>query len=467
MLEVLNYFFLGNFIPHGHCYLWKTQLVGLHVLSDTAIVLAYFSIPLALVYFVHKRRDVPFMGIFLLFGAFIVACGTTHIMEIWTLWHPDYWLSGFLKAVTALISCCTALILIPLIPRALALPSPAVLEAANIALKQEIDERICIEKALRESETQLRERGEQLEQTLANLKKTQAHLVQSEKMSSLGHLVAGVAHEINNPVNFITGNLNYATNYLTDLLELLRLYQTYYPYPAPEITSKAEEMEVDFILDDLPKLLGSMKIGADRIRDIVLSLRNFSRLDESQMKAVDIHEGIENTLLILQHRLKEKPGHPKIKIVKEYGNLPLVECYAGQMNQVFMNIISNAIDALEAIGAIDPGDDNATRCPMPNAPCPTICIRTEAINSEQVAIEITDNGLGMSDRVRQHLFDAFFTTKPPGKGTGLGLSISYQVVVEKHGGQIECISAWGQGTSFTIALPIRFKSGTLASAAVA
>jgi signal transduction histidine kinase len=271
-------------------------------------------------------------------------------------------------------------------------------------------------------------------------------------------MVAGVAHEINNPVNFITGNLSHATNYIKDLLELIEQYQKHYPNPVPEIQEHIEEIDLEFLLDDLPKILSSMKIGAERIHEIVLSLRNFSRLDEVEMKPVNIHEGIDSSLLILHNRLKPKGHNPGIKIIKEYGSLPLVECYAGQINQVFMNIIGNAIDALES-GVLREEGSHSKGELAPSAahlitPSPIIWIRTEVLGGEQVLIRIRDNGSGMKQSVVRRLFDPFFTTKPVGKGTGLGLSISHQIVVEKHGGILKCLSELGQGTEFWIQIPI-------------
>lgn len=285
--------------------------------------------------------------------------------------------------------------------------------------------------------------AQQLSEALQNLKQTQSQLIQTEKMSGLGQMVAGIAHEINNPVNFITGNLVHTKNYVEDLLGLIALYQKNYPDPVPEIQQEAENIDLEFLMEDLPKILTSMEIGAERISQIVLSLRNFSRLDEAEMKPVNIHEGIDSTLLILQNRCKPKGKNAGIEIIKNYGDLPKVECYAGQLNQVFMNVLANAMDALE------------------NQPNPHIITITTAVveppegmKPSQVSISIKDNGPGMSEDVQKRLFDPFFTTKPVGKGTGLGMSISYKIIVEKHGGTIECYSELGQGTEFVIKIPI-------------
>jgi signal transduction histidine kinase len=334
------------------------------------------------------------------------------------------------------------------------------LAQANALLKKDIIERVAVEAALRKSETQktglivsLQKQTEHLEQTLHQLQKTQAQLIQTEKMSSLGQLVAGIAHEINNPINFIYGNLSYAGQYVQDLLNLLQLYIKHHPQPVPEIQSEIEAIDLDFLKTDLPKLLGSMKVGANRIRDLVLSLRNFSRLDEAQQKFVNIHDGINSTLLILQNQLEAKAGRSGIKVIKDYGNLPPVECLGGQINQVFMNILSNAIDALEE-GIAKETWVMAHEEESTNYQPPTIWIRTELVGKNQVAIRIEDNGIGMTEAVRRQMFDPFFTTKPVGKGTGLGLSISYQIV-EKHGGQLKCVSAPGEGSEFVIQIPIR------------
>ncbi len=293
-------------------------------------------------------------------------------------------------------------------------------------------------------------KAEKLARALQELQQTQSQLIQTEKMSSLGQMVAGVAHEINNPVSFIYGNLTHTHNYTQDLLALVHLYQQHYPNPVPEIQEQIEDIDLDFLIEDLPKMLDSMNVGAERIRQIVLSLRNFSRLDEAEMKQVDIHEGIDSTLLILQNRLKAHGKHPGIELVKEYGDLPSVECYAGQLNQVFMNILSNAIDALDSYNQQRQLDENRVD---PS----TITIRTLELNPDYIAVGIADNGPGITQEVRTRIFDPFFTTKPVGKGTGLGLSISYQIVVDKHRGSILCKSEPGQGTEFWIEIPVRQK----------
>jgi len=308
-------------------------------------------------------------------------------------------------------------------------------------------------------------KAEQLGKTIGELRQTQAQLIQTEKMSGLGQLVAGVAHEINNPVNFIYGNISHVTEYTTDLLSLLNLYQQNYPETDTEIRNCAEEIDLEFIGEDLPKILDSMKMGAERIRQLVLSLRNFSRLDQAEKKPVNIHEGIESTLVILQHRLKAKPERPAIELIKEYGNLPLIECYAGLLNQVFMNIISNAIDALEMETkelknrrkeAME-NEDYAQSSIIftPNESHSYIQISTEIVGSETALISIKDNGSGIPQELISQVFNPFFTTKPVGQGTGLGLSISYQIIVEKHKGSIRCISQPGQGSEFLIEIPVR------------
>jgi two-component system NtrC family sensor kinase len=336
----------------------------------------------------------------------------------------------------------------------------AQLRAANAQLHQDLLERQQVEAALRGSESKLRHKASQLEQALHELHSYQMQLIQTEKMSSLGQLVAGVAHEINNPINFIYGNLAYAREYVQDIMQLLKLYAQHYPQPVREVQQAAEKIDLDFVKTDLPKLLSSMKGGADRIRDLVLSLRNFSRLDEAEMKSVNLHEGLESTLLIVQNQLKGRSDRPEIQIVKEYGELPLVECYAGQLNQVFMHLLSNAIDALdESIAmsqlSIVKGKTTHKRQRTTDKQ-QTIRISTNvSTDGLSILIRVADNGSGMTETVHRRLFDPFFTTKTVGKGTGLGLSISYQIIVEKHGGQIKCVSAPGEGTEFVVEIPIR------------
>jgi len=496
-MQMVHKMFPNYFIPHGHCYLWKPGLVGLHILSDGLIAVAYFLIPLTLIYIVNKRKDVPFDWVFMLFGSFIVCCGITHLMEIWTLWHPNYWFSGFLKGITALISLCTAAVLVELIPKILAIPSPDQLAAANLALQNEIGDRqqaqealselmLDLEKrvmertlalkianellqqenldrsfaenSLRRSEAKLLEQTQQLENTVQQLKGTQAQLVQKEKMSSLGQMVAGVAHEINNPVNFIYGNLIPAEEYIKDLLELIKVYQVYYPTPAPEIADKIRSIDLDFILEDVQKLFGSIKIGAERISHIVKSLRTFSRLDEADMKKVNIHEGIDSTLMILQHRLKEQAKRPPIQVIKEYGDLPELECYAGQLNQVFMNIFSNAIDALEQMAQQGDATKGYWQKRFPDHLLYTHCqlltirIRTLLVDGKWVQIRIADNGNGIDADAIARIYDPFYTTKPIGSGTGLGLAIAYQII-QTHEGYLHCTSELGRGTEFIIQIP--------------
>ncbi|MGJ5631799.1 PAS domain-containing sensor histidine kinase [Nostoc sp. CALU 1950] len=303
---------------------------------------------------------------------------------------------------------------------------------------------------LKQAEADLRQQTQELETALSKLQNTQTQLIQSEKMSSLGQLVAGVAHEINNPVSFIYGNISPADEYTKSLFSLLELYQKHYPEPVKAIHEFTNLIELDFLRSDLPKLFQSMMMGAERIREIVLSLRTFSRVDEAEMKRVDIHEGIDSTMMIIQSRFKATDQRPKIEVIKEYGNLPLVECYAGQLNQVFMNILVNAIDALEDSLVISRWTTKK-RLKTDN---PRIYIRTKLLTPNQVTISIADNGLGIPEDAKKQLFDPFFTTKPVGQGTGMGLAISHQIITERHGGSLECISQPGVGTEFIIRIPL-------------
>ncbi|GET42246.1 trifunctional serine/threonine-protein kinase/ATP-binding protein/sensor histidine kinase [Microseira wollei] len=317
------------------------------------------------------------------------------------------------------------------------LTSQAAISLENARLYQEIENYSHTLEAEVERKTEdLRQKAVDLEQALINLQQTQAQLIQSEKMSALGQMVAGIAHEINNPVTFIQSNLEPTENYVKDLLSLLELYQQEYPETSAVIQAKIEEIELNFIWKDLTKILQSMKVGSERIGQIILSLRNFSRLDEAEMKAVDLHKGIESTLLILQNRLQGTDNQPKVEVIKEYGNLPHVTCYASEMNQVFMSIISNALDAIKDV--INP----------------LIQIQTEVRENLRLRIAIADNGCGIPAEIQKRIFEPFFTTKPVGSGTGLGLSVSY-AIIKKHGGQLTFDSTVGSGTKFMIEIPIK------------
>ncbi|MEH2085889.1 sensor histidine kinase [Nostoc sp.] len=316
----------------------------------------------------------------------------------------------------------------------------------DIATKEFLLKKVICE--LEDSQTNLQQRGQELENTLDSLHKMQAQIIQSEKMSALGQMVAGIAHEINNPVSFIYGNLRYISQYTHDLLRLVQLYHRYVPNPPAEIQTERKTIDLEFLEKDAIMVLHSMNIGTERIREIVLSLRNFSRLDESEFKAVDIHEGIDNTLMILQHRLKATDKSPGVKIIREYGNLSHVECYAGQLNQVFMNILVNALDALEEF--------NTQRTYQEIRDNPSlIAIRTSVVDLQWVKIAIADNGSGIPESIQKQIFNPFFTTKPVGKGTGMGMAISYQIITEKHRGKLEFFSTPEKGTEFVIQIPIQ------------
>ena len=305
----------------------------------------------------------------------------------------------------------------------------------GVTFQQVFEERRQAEIGLRESEAKERKNAEELIKLLQELRETQAQLIQSEKMAGLGQMVAGIAHEINNPVNFIHANLNYVQNYSDDLLKIIALYRDHFSNPPPKVINAVKEVELDFLKEDLQKVVQSMKIGTDRIREIVLSLRNFSRLDESDFKAVNLHEGLESTLTILQSRFETEAGKKNIALIKEYEDLPLVECHASQINQVFLSVLSNAIEAFDGL---DPK-------------MPQIRIKTEYQN-EACIVRISDNGMGIPKEHLSKIFDPFFTTKPVGEGSGLGLSVSYQII-EHHKGKMECNSRLGKGTELHIELP--------------
>ncbi|MEM1256672.1 MAG: ATP-binding protein [Cyanobacteria bacterium P01_H01_bin.21] len=292
---------------------------------------------------------------------------------------------------------------------------------------------------LQSSYEELNVKNSDLRSALEDLQRTQMQLIHNEKMAGLGQMIAGIAHEINNPVSFIYGNLDHVDEYAHGLLNLIETYAVEYPHDKPAVATEKEDIELNFIQEDFPKILDSMRMGAERIQEIVKSMRSFSRLDESERKLANLHEGLESTLLILRNRLKTQPNRPEIKIVKEYGKLPLVECYPSQLNQVFLNLISNAIDAFES-GPVYGQLEN-----------PVIRIVTQ-YSQAKVTIRIIDNGSGMSENTRQKIFEPFFTTKPVGKGTGLGLSISHSIIVEHHGGELHCLSSLDQGTEFVLVL---------------
>lgn len=348
----------------------------------------------------------------------------------------------------------SSLILLRLENRTLASSNFVLLNQKIDELAKEVQRRKQAEEALwkanQELEIRVEERTTALQETLKELQLTQTQLIQAEKMSSLGQMVAGIAHEINNPVSFIHGNLHHAHQYTDDLLKLVQIYQQVCPNTPPEIQQKLEEIDLNFLIKDITKLFQSMTVGTERIQQIVKSLRNFSRLDEAELKTVDIHEGIDSALMILEHRLQARHEYPEIKVIKKYSQLPHVTCYPGQLNQVFMNILANAIDALEALAVNSQTTDNQK---LTNNN-PQIQIKTEVINEKWIAVSIADNGLGIDEQVHSKVFDPFFTTKTVGKGTGLGLSVSYQIIVEKHGGQLSCFSVPGKGAEFVIKIPV-------------
>ncbi|MEA5583369.1 ATP-binding protein [Nodularia harveyana UHCC-0300] len=338
------------------------------------------------------------------------------------------------------------LILLRLETRATASNNFLILNKKIDELAQEIRKRKRAEAALLKANEELENRVEErtiaVKEALKKLQITQTQLIQAEKMSSIGNMVAGVAHEINNPISFIDGNLHYAQQYTENLFKLLQLYEQDCLNISQEIQEQIELMDLDFIMQDMNKLFQSMKRGTERIQGIVKSLRNFSRLDESELKRVNIHEGIDSTLMILQHRLQARGQYAEIKVNCKYGKIPPITCYAGQLNQVLFNIVANSIDALQ---------ESAVKGLLINYP--EIQIQTQLINEGWVCISITDNGSGMDEKVRTKIFDPFFTTKPVGKGTGLGLFVSYQIV-EKHDGELSCFSTPGKGTKFVIKIPI-------------
>jgi len=330
-----------------------------------------------------------------------------------------------------------------LLERSLEFSSQELLES-NSQLRELLN---AVEAQVTERTVELAQANSELTATLADLQNTQVQLIQAEKMSSLGQLVAGIAHEVNNPVNFIHGNLFYLRNYSNSLLAIVQCFMEFCSEPPIELQQLIDDLDIEYINHDLPKLIGSMEVGTNRIQEIVLSLRNFSRMDESEFKAVDLHEGIDSTIVMLEHRLKADQYHPAIEVIRNYGDLPDIECYAGQINQVFMNILVNAIDAID--------EQSKNQSAEALKPIPKrIEIKTSILDQNFVVIHFIDNGAGITPATQQKLFNPFFTTKPVGMGTGMGLSISYQIINERHHGTIECISSIGRGAEFIIKIPI-------------
>ncbi|MEZ2303838.1 MAG: ATP-binding protein [Microcoleus sp.] len=288
----------------------------------------------------------------------------------------------------------------------------------------------------------------QLERSHQELQQFQHRIIENEKMSNLGELVSGIAHEINNPITFIYSNLTHIQTYANDLIELLRMYQKQLINPSQEILQKQQDMDVEFLLDDFLKIVSSMRTGSDRIRQIILSVQEFSRSDRSGWQLFDVSDGLENTLLLLQHRLPAREGRRDIKVVKDYGNLPQIECYAGQLNQAFLNIMSYAIDALEE-SSQELNESEAINFK------PVIWIRTQVVSGQRIAIEIADNGIAMSEEIKTQIFDPFFVTKPAMDASTIGLAISYDIIVEQHKGELKYFSQAGKGTQFRIELPQR------------
>ncbi len=296
----------------------------------------------------------------------------------------------------------------------------------------------------------LAEHDQKLTHTMSELERAKDQLIQSEKFSSLGQMVSGIAHEINNPVSFVKGNVTHIAGYTQDLIDLTELYAQDYPEPSEAIQEQIEEMDLDFVREDLPQVIESLKSGTGRIEKLVQSLRNFYNVDDSEYQSMDIHASLDDILQILQGQLKGKKGR-HIQVIKEYGELPKVECYSGKLNQVFMNLLNNAIEALEK------------RCMENSGPQPTIWINTELIPAQTspdsatpgaIVIRIRDNGIGIPDPIKEEIFEPFFTTKPRGSGTGFGLSICQEIVVKVHGGKLKCLSPAGEGTEFSVEIPL-------------
>jgi len=479
------------FIPHGHCYLWKPGLVGLHIASDAIVAISYYSIPATLVYFVQKRKDLPFNWIFLLFGAFIILCGSTHLMEIWTLWHPNYWASGLLKAVTALVSVITALMLIPLVPKALALPSPAELEAANVALAAEVIERQKAEADIRtlnaeleervkvrtqelsttnlelkaevaqrqQAETELQqakddleirveERTKELKETVQqlqneiwerqqaekNLRAMQTQIIAQEKLASLGSLTAGIAHEIRNPLNFVNNFAELSTE-LTE--ELLTEFETQQERLDPETSDYIAEL-----LNDLNKNVTKINEHGQRAARIVSNMLSHARGGIGEWSKVNINTLLAEAVNLAYHGMRGNNSLFNVAIESQYddsiGQIDLVQ---QDINRALLNILTNACYATYEKQQ-DKGDEFS----------PAIYIETKNLE-DSIKICIQDNGKGMEKEVVEKIFHPFFTTKPTGEGTGLGLSMTHDIIVQQHQGDIKVETAPGSYAKFIITLP--------------
>jgi signal transduction histidine kinase len=406
---------LVSYIP-PYCGNWNFSGILANGLSQVTIAGAYLAIASAIAYFLIKDQNIQYRWMLWLFSGFFISAGIGHLLEIWAIQHPIAEISTVTNIVTAVIAPIAAVMLIKILPEALKLPN---LEQQKANIK-------ILEAAL-----------VKLQKTKTELQQAQQHLVLSEKMSALGQMMASIAHEINNPINFINGNIQYFRQYVLDTFQLVALYEQHCP-PIAEIQDFQNQIEWDFLKEDWLDTLSSTQKGVDCIIALVQSLRNFSRVDETVSKAVDIHEGIDSTLVILSSKIKSKSGNrPTIAVKKHYGELPLIDCYPSQLNQVFMNILANAADAFDSCVLTEPA----------------IFIDTW-LERDRAWISIKDNGSGIPEDAQKHIFEPFFTTKPVGKGTGLGLAISQQIV-EKHKGDIHCVSGVGKGTEFIIGIPIK------------
>ncbi|WP_044241027.1 ATP-binding protein [Flexithrix dorotheae] len=426
-MDFFKELFAQNFMPHGHCYYWKPEILWLHVISDGLIFLAYFTLPIALGFFISKRKDLAqFKSIFILFSTFILLCGFTHIIEIYVVWNPMYRFSGIIKAITALVSVVTAVVAWPMIPLALALPSPSMLQKTNKELQKEIAKRKKIA-------IQLEEYQHELEATIEELKNTQAKLVQSEKMMSLSILTAGIAHEINNPVNFINAGVQGLKKQLKKIFMLIEEYKKINSENIQRKLQEIDQYEKQIQFEDtyqlLSKVLNNIEIGIKRTSNIVKGLNAFAQQDMKTIQNYKIQDGIDNTLGLLSHLIKNR-----IHIVKEYHTVSDFRVSPGLINQVWMNILLNAIQA------IDQDKEGII----------TIKILQK---DDQVHVSIKDDGPGIPKEVKDQIFVPFFTTKEVGKGTGLGLYIS-QNIIEEIGGTIQVNSILGEGSEFRITIPV-------------